>query len=87
MQAMINVNDPVYKKHQHCQVELKPSPWAKDQLRCWCMNHRKWLHTLSKQETQAIQGILGTSKGVKTGPARRSELSRETTTTLTVMMT
>lgn len=48
---MINPNDPVYKKHQHCSAILKFNESQK-KYRLYCCDHNKWLHTLTHDEAK-----------------------------------
>lgn len=51
---MINLKDKIAQAHNKCDsIVLKW--WRKDQLRCYCEHHKKWLHTLTRQETKLLE--------------------------------
>ena len=52
---MINENDPVYKKHKECPVELRHVNYSGfEKMRMYCVKHNKWLHTLTAKEAQVL---------------------------------
>ena len=54
---MINHNDNVYKKHEHCRAVLKYNESQK-KYRMYCCDHDKWLHTLSDAEAEVYYQLL-----------------------------
>jgi hypothetical protein len=58
---MINENDPVYKKHKDCTVELRTVNYGgKEKMRMFCVKHSKWLHTLTDKEAQLLLNAQAT---------------------------
>jgi hypothetical protein len=53
---MINEQDNVYRKHCNCLVELRGyiNHHNRSLIRVWCVDHSKWLHTLTDQEVRLL---------------------------------
>jgi len=53
---MINEQDNVYRKHCNCLVELREyiNHHNRSLIRVWCVNHSKWLHTLTDREVRLL---------------------------------
>jgi len=47
-------DDYIYKKHQHCSATIKlfksDRAYNNNQFRVYCVDHDKWLHTLTDEE-------------------------------------
>jgi hypothetical protein len=59
----INDLDSVFQKHQHCSSQLRINPNT-NTYRLYCVEHKKWLHTLTAEEAEVYfkllhQGELG----------------------------
>jgi hypothetical protein len=54
---MINEKDSVFKKHQHCRSELRFNE-NQQKYRMYCVEHHKWLHTLTNKEAKLYFELL-----------------------------
>lgn len=54
---MINLKDSVGKKHKDCQAECRLNPNT-NTYRIYCLEHNKWLHTLTEAEANSYFELL-----------------------------
>ena len=53
----INQLDNVYRKHKSCDCELRFNN-NQNKYRMYCLDHNKWLHTLTDQEANVYFELL-----------------------------
>jgi hypothetical protein len=58
--AMINENDSVFKKHEHCQVKAGKmrDRTGRPKMRLFCVEHQKWLFYLNNKEAEYLMDTM-----------------------------